>query len=143
MGAFSDYMENALAAWIAGTNMPAAPATVSVGLFTANPADTGTGGAPANGTEATGTGYARQPITTATGWSAVAVTGTDQHVSNAAAISFGTVGAGAWGTITGVGIWDAPSGGNLLFWFAISPTQVTAQGSTVSINAGSLVIAFD
>src|SRR5438045_2516380 len=118
--AFSDWFEDAILQWMKGTatKLTTAPTTVYVGLFTTNPADTGTTGGTADGTEMTTsngtlgfTNYARVAITTATGWTGpAAATGdsTGQQLSNAALLpASGTAwtnNGGSTVTVTGVGI---------------------------------------
>jgi|SRR5581483_119363 len=142
MGAFSDYLEDKILGWMRGSAFPSAPATVYVGLLTAAPGDTGSGGSPSDGTEVSGGSYARVAITTTTGWNAIATSGTTRHMTNNGAVNFPTPTA-SWGTVVAVGIWDAASGGNLLFWTAISPTQTISSGNTVSIASGALDLSVD
>lgn len=130
--ALSDYMEAQFLGWLRGVAVAAAPATVYFGLLTVLPGDTGTSAAPADGTEATGTGYARVALTTASGWSAVSVNGTIQHMTSAAAVTFPQAG-GAWGTIVGWGIWDAASAGHLLFYGTCTSVAITS-GMTPSFT---------
>lgn len=153
---FSDYLETKILNFLKGTSMPAAPATVYIGLFTAQPADTGTTGGTADGTEVTttnGTGgwsnYARQALTTATGWNAIAAaTGdsTGQQITNNATIGGNTAwtnNGGSTVTITGVGIWDATTSGNLLIYINLVSSQALANGSAFSFAAGNLAVQVD
>lgn len=82
------------------------PATVYVGLMTAAPNSDGTGVV-----EPSGNNYARVAVTNDAGhWPAAA----GRAKSHAADIVFPAASGGPWGLITWVGIFDAPSGGNLL-----------------------------
>lgn len=153
---FSDYFEDKILKWFKGTTFVAAPTTLSVGLFTTNPADTGTTGGTADGTEmstsngATGfSNYARVAITAASGWNAIAAaTGdaTGQQITNNAQLppsgTAWTNNGGSTVTISGIGIWDAATSGNLLLWFAITPQAVT-NGNAFQINAAGLVVQVD
>jgi hypothetical protein len=121
--------------WVKGTAFPAAPATLYVALLTAVPTkNDGTGL-----TEVSGSGYARQGIAS-TGWSAISQSADTIHdqISNSAAITFPAVTTTSY-TVAGVAIYDALSGGNLL-WYAAVTSQVVAVGNQYQIGAGSLVI---
>lgn len=143
-GAFSDYLEAQVLNWLHGTAMPAAPATFYVGLFTAQPGDTGTSGAPSDGTEVstTSTAYARVAVTTSTGTSAPSASGTTQQIQITGSVTFPQATA-SWGTVTGWGIWDASTAGHLLWYGAISPTQAISTNQTPSFNANALTLSVD
>src|SRR5574337_212240 len=139
MAAMSDFMENKLIDWffraqaigITGATAGAGtgPATLYVGLYTANPTDA------AGGTEVTGGSYARVSVTSSlANWagtqaaaSTTASSGTSGTTSNNGAITFPAPTAN-WGTITGVGIFDAVSGGNLLIWSALTANKTVNNG---------------
>jgi hypothetical protein len=130
----SDYSENAVLNYILrGTAMP----TVSglhVALFTVTPSDSG------GGTEVAGSSYARVSVARTTGaWSSPSNVGGFQQTSNVAAIVFPTS-TGSWGTVVAFGIFDASSGGNLLYWGALSPSRLIAADVAAEFPAGSLVI---
>lgn len=132
MAAFSNYFENAIVNWMRGTTFPAVPANLYVSLHTADVTDAGTG------TEVSGGSYARVAVATAVGsWDATS--GTDGFTENTGAITFPTA-SGSWGTITHFGIWDAVSGGNLIFHGALTASKTVGSGDTVSFPAESLEI---
>ena len=140
--AFSDYMEAQILNWFKGTSIVASPSTLYVGLMTALPADTGTAGAPADGTEASGTSYARVAVTSASGWSALSVVNsTQQHITNSGTITFPQAG-GSWGTIIGYGIYSASTAGNLICYGSVTSQAITT-GMTPSFAAGQIDIAVD
>ena len=136
----SQYFENALLNWLKGTAFPAAPATVYVALFTTAPSnDTGSGAV-----EVSGGAYARVSITTSSGWSAISGGGssaTPEQISNAATLTYPTATAN-WGTVVAIGLYDAASGGNLLYWNAIT-SQTINSGAVASFAAGALVVTDD
>lgn len=109
---------------------PALPTTWYVGLFTTNPGGAGTGGV-----EATGGSYARQGITQANFNAATAAS--PSVLDNTNVVTFPTASAD-WGTITGWGLFDAASAGNLVAWGVISPSKAILNGDTASFAAGSL-----
>ena len=141
--AMSDYLEAKLLSWLTqGAAMPTAPTNVYCGLFTVLPADTGTSGAPADGTEVTAAnGYARVAISTSGGFSAISASSTKQHATNASTVTFPQA-TGSWGTIVGYGLWDASSAGNLLFYASITSQAITAN-ETPSLAAGQIDAGMD
>lgn len=132
MAAFSDYLENKVLDHLLGATAYTAPGTIYFALYTASPSDAG------GGTEVSGGAYARVAVTNnATNWPA-ANAGVKR---NSAVITFPEATAN-WGTITAIGILDAATGGNLLFWTTITARTVVtgdvprfnAQGVTISLN---------
>lgn len=156
MAAMSDFLENKLIDWLfraqaigitgASAGAGSGPTTLYIGLYTANPTDTG------GGTEVAGNNYGRASVTSAmgaTGWagtqsagSTVASSGTGGTTSNNGVITFATPSA-SWGTVTGFGVFDAVSGGNLLIWGALTASKVINSGDTVTFPAGSLSFQID
>lgn len=139
------YLEDGFLKWIKNASLTGtpfagatAPTTEYVALFTTNPtADDGTGAVePSTGS------YARVAITASSGWSSISGSGTSPHqISNSGVVTFPTP-TGSWGTIIGVGIYDASSGGNLLYWNSIT-SQAIASGVVASFAIGALVITDD
>lgn len=132
MSAFSDYLENKVLDHLLGAVAYTAPATVYFALYSAAPSDTG------GGTEVGGGGYTRVAVTNnATNWPAAA-SGTKR---NASTITFPEATA-TWGTIVAIGILDAATAGNLLFWTTITSRSVVsgdiprfnAQGVSITLN---------
>ncbi len=126
----SDYLEGKFIDYVLRSGTFASPASVWIGLFTATPSDAG------GGTEvASANAYARVQLTSAFDAASAGAT------ANTATITFPTA-TGVWGAITSVGIYDASTGGNLLFYgtFSNSPLQVDT-GDTLSIAAGALDIS--
>lgn len=125
MTALTDYAKNLLARSLIG-RQPTLPTAVWVALGTG-----GTDAAGLTGEPATGTGYARQPVS---------FTGSGTQ-RNAAALRFGF--STAVGTLTHVGVFDALAGGNALAWATLgSPATLGAAGS-VTIPAESLTVLAD
>jgi hypothetical protein len=155
MTAMSDFLENKLIDWffraqaIGVTGATAAagtgPANLYVALFTANPSDTG------GGTEVSGGSYARVTVAsslanwagTQSAGSTTASSGTGGTTSNNNAITFPTPSAN-WGSITGVGIYDATTAGNLLFWGALGTAKTVNNGDPApSFAAAALTVQID
>lgn len=123
MAGKADFAENAFLNYVLrGVAMP----TISglyLALYTVTPtADAGTGG-----TEVTGGSYARQNVSRSTGAWKDPSTATQGLSDNLADIVFPTATAN-WGTITGVALMDAASGGNMWYF-----NDLTAS-KTVNIN---------
>lgn len=98
------------------------PSSLWVSLFTTVPALTGTGGVEVS---TSGTNYGRVQIQANTGWSGPS--GTNQEYVNAADLSF-LVPTGNWGTVTGAGLFDAQTGGNLYFIAVMSTPKTVNNG---------------
>lgn len=132
MSALSDYLENALLDHIFRNSTFTRPANIYVALYTAAPSDAG------GGTEVSGGSYARQAIATgaSSGWDASSGGAT----ANTATTTFPTA-TGNWGTITHVGLFDAVTGGNLLFHGALAASKVISSGDIFRFNAGDIDVS--
>ena len=155
MAALSDFYENKLidfmfraqALGVTGATAAAGtgPATLYVGLLTANATDS------TGGTEVTGNAYARVAVTSAlANWagtqaaaSVIASSGASGTTSNNGVITFPTPTPSGWGTVTGVGVYDAASGGNLLFYSALTVSKTIHPGDAVTFPAGTLTFQID
>jgi len=126
--AASDYLENKLLEHVLKNTAYTSPTTVYCALFTVTPSDSG------GGTEVTGGSYARESITFG-----AAASGT---ISNSAIIDFGTATAD-WGTIVAVGIFDAITSGNLLFWGALTSNKTILNGDSFTFPIGNLDVSMD
>ena len=100
-------------------------ANTHTSLHTATTTDAG------GGTEVTGGSYAREAVSTTTGWGAA---GSDT-ATNAAAIDFGTATAN-WGTITHTAQWDAATVGNMLVHGALAASKVVNDTDTFNFPIG-------
>lgn len=155
MAAFTDFAENKLIDWlfrgqaigITGASAAAGtgPTNLYIGLLTATPTDS------TAGTEVTGGSYARVTVASSlTNWagtqaaaSTTASTGTGGTTSNNIAITFPAPTAN-WGVVTGVGVYDAVSGGNLLFYSALTVSKTVNNGDAApSFAAAALTFQID
>lgn len=125
MAEMSNYLENALINATLRNTSYTSPATVYLGLYTSDPGEGNTG------TEVSGTSYARQSITFGAP--------SDGVSTNSAAIEFPQAG-GSWGTVTHVGILDASTSGNLLYYTALDASKTIATGDVFRIAIGSLSV---
>lgn len=138
MAGKTDYTENNLLNFIfRGVAFPA-PGGIFIGLFTTAPsADAGTGG-----TEVTGGSYARQSVARSTGAWKDPSTGTQGMTENIADITFPTATAN-WGTVVAVGVFDAVTAGNLLYFGNLVASKVVNTGDVFKFNAGDLEVSED
>jgi hypothetical protein len=104
-------------------------ATVYVALFT-TPTDKNGGG-----TEVSGGGYARQAVTF--GAPGAGVDG--RKVANSAEVAF-PVATADWGTITHVAIFDAASGGNMLYQGAMEAAKTINTNDQLKFAVGDLSV---
>ncbi len=133
MSAASNYLENELLDHVFGGGDYARSATLYVGLFTSAPNDAG------GGVEVAGGSYARAAVTNdATEWPA-AVSG---QKKNANPITFPTATAD-WGTVVACAIFDAASGGNMLWHKALTDSRAVLNGDTFRFPTDKLVITAD
>lgn len=145
MAAMSDYLENKLVDHLFRGSAFPAPAALHIGLLTTPPSDAG------GGVEVSGGSYARVSYApSATNWSNTQTsgtgvsTGTGGGTSNSAAITFNPGPTASWGTIQAFGIWDAATGGNLLWWGLLSANKTVNSGDAPpSFQAGALNIVLD
>jgi hypothetical protein len=144
MSAMSDYLENKLIDHIFRNRSFTVPSGLYVALFTAAPSDSG------GGTEVSGGSYARVQVgpsdsaweSTQGSTAAAASSGTGGATQNGSVITFPTP-SGNWGTITHFGIFDASSGGNLLFHGALTTSKTVNNGDPApQFNAGAIDITF-
>ena len=122
----SDYLENAILNHVLRNSAYASPTTIYVGLYTTMPADDGTGGI-----EVSGGSYARQSVVFA-----APVAG---QTANNALVQFPTATAG-WGTVLGVGLFDALTGGNLLYYGTLTASKTVGLGDQISFASSALTV---
>jgi hypothetical protein len=125
MAALSNYAEKLLLDWMMTAGSATRPTAWYVGLFTDSPTDAGTG------TEVSGSGYTRQSVTFN---AATSGTGTTDNSNN---VVF-TAAGGNWGTVSHIGIYDASSGGNLLWHGAMTASKIVNDGDSLEFSAGNI-----
>lgn len=130
MGSKTDAFENTILDHILGAQAWTPPATVYIALFTAAPSDSSAG------TECTGGSYARVAVTNnLTNWPAAS----SGNKKNATPIVFPTP-TGSWGgNVVGMAIFDAASGGNMLYWTTVTSKAITT-GEPVYFAANSISV---
>jgi hypothetical protein len=130
MAAASDYLENKVIDHVLGKGARnfTSPAALFVALSKTSFTDTGTGG-----TELTGGSYARQAVTFNAASGGIA--------TNTADLSFTNLNGVSSTPISHMGIFDASTGGNLLFHGALTTSKTVADGEDAVIRAGQLTVA--
>lgn len=133
----SQYIENAIANWFRGTAFPTVPAQMYLAAFTAAPTSSG------GGTEVSGGGYARVQVTpNTTNWNAPTNSGNAQQITNAVQIAFAQATA-SWGSVVGVALFDALTGGNMLWYGDLNSPVTVNNGFQLTLPVGNITITFD
>ena len=125
MAEMSNYLENALINATLRATTFTAPATVYVGLYTADPTDAG------SGTEVSGGSYARTSVTFGAPSNGVS--------TNSAAVEFPQC-TSTWGTVSHIGILDASTSGNLYYHTALDSSKLIETGDVFKIAIGNLSV---
>lgn len=140
MANISTYLANALAELSVGQTAYPTGGTVPstyLGLFTTGPTMPGGTG----GVEVAKNGYARVAI-----GSEFASPASGGSITNSAAIVFPTANTATdgtgWGTVVAAGIFDASSGGNLLWAGTLTASKTVGTGDTFSIPSSDLTVSF-
>jgi hypothetical protein len=128
MAEMSNYLENALINATLRNTSYTSPATVYVGLYTTDPGEGNTG------TEVSGGSYARTAVTFGAPSNGVS--------TNSSAVTFPTA-TGTWGTITHIGILDASTSGNLLYYTALDASKSIASGDVFTIASSNLSVTLE
>lgn len=131
-GSISNYLELKLLEHSVGKTSFTMPSGCYLALFTATPSDAG------GGTEVSTSGTAYARVQTNTSW-ATAASGA---ISTNADIEFSEATA-SWGTITQIGLFDASTSGNLLWWGDLSASKAVGTGDVFKITAGNLTLTLD
>jgi len=127
MGSIADFLEGELLDHVCNAAYEH-PATVYLGLSTADPLDTGAGLA-----EPSGNGYIRKAITFGAAASRV--------VTQDGAVNFDQA-SGAWGTITHWALFDAESAGNMMAHGALAASKEVVSGNTPSVATTEVTVTF-
>ena len=125
---FTNAFETDVLEWALTTTAVTRPTAWYIGLFTADPTDTGSAA-----TELTGSGYSRTAVT-------FSVSGNTATSSGAVEFDAAT---GTWGTISHIGIFDAASAGNMLIHAALTTSKTINSGDVFRIPSGDLDITLD
>lgn len=118
------YLENKLLEGSLKATTYTAPGNVYMALFSTNCTKS------TAGTELTGNGYARQLVSFGT-----AANGVIQATGN---VTFSATG-NTWPTVVNAGIYDANTGGNLMYYTTLNPKTVEA-GSSLQFDSTNITI---
>ena len=125
MAEMSNYLENALVNATLRNTSYTSVATIYVALFTTDPTDAG------SGTEVTGGAYARTSVTFAAPSNGASASSAD--------VTFPTCTL-TWGTVTHIGLYDASTSGNLLYYTPLDSSKLIETGDIFKIASGSLTV---
>lgn len=131
MSSFSDYLEGALLDHVFKKSAGYAQPTLYLAVSTADPTDAGTGAA-----EPVGNGYARV-ATAAADWAR-----TGNVIDNVNQLSFPEA-TGSWGTLTHFAVYEALTGGNMLFHAPLATAKAIAANETLRFPAGNITVSLD
>lgn len=107
-------------------NTPYSPPILTyLAIFTATPGPSG------GGTEVAGNGYARQVISFGAPSSG--------SCSNTVAVTFPVAVIADWGTVTSFGVFDAITGGNLLYFNNLSSSRYVAVNDQLVFPSGQII----
>ena len=122
MSNFSKYLRNKM---LDSTlrNIPYVSTPVYLALYTATPTDS------SNGTELLATGYTRLPISFGPA--------VDGVISNNADITF-PITTVDWGVIKGIGVFNALTGGDLLYYGDLTASRTITTGTQLIFQTGQL-----
>lgn len=124
---FSNNAENLLLNWVLTTGSVTRPTAWYVGLFTSDPTDADTG------TEVSGGSYARTAVTFSVAGNAA---------TNTAGVEFPAATA-SWGTVSHLAVYDASTGGNMIFHSALTTAKTITDGDVFRIPTGDLDFTLD
>lgn len=136
MAGLSDYLERKLLDHSLGVASYTMPTALYAALFTTDPTDADTG----TEVSTTSTGYARKPVTFGAS-TTDSSNGTTTATNNADVLY--DVATAAWGTLTYVGLFDAVTGGNMLWSGAMSTAQAINTNDQFKLPVGKIVIQLD
>lgn len=130
MGSASNVMELKLLDHILGTTGYTFIAQIYVGLSTSVPSDSGA-------TEPATGGYGRQAINFG------AASGTNPAAASNSNAPTWTAGSGGFGTIRGIALYNASSGGDMIGWALLTADRVVNDGDSITLTVGSVVVQMD
>lgn len=135
--ALSDYLEKKFLDHVTNNAAFTQPTTLFLALFSTDPTDAGSGTEISTGVD---TAYARQQIHFAAATSGAGTAVSNGTTSaNGVAVSFGA--ASSSYTVYHIGIFDASSAGNLLFYGPLTAAIGRIAGKTLVFDVGAVTLA--
>jgi hypothetical protein len=135
MTAASNYLENKVLDHVLKNTAYTQPTSLYLALFNNTSANTAANleaGTLTDETTTSGTAYARKTVAFSASSGGTAAT--------SATVTFDAATA-SWGTITHVAVMDAITGGNVLFWGAVTTSKQIDTGDTFQVTSGNLTIS--
>lgn len=129
--AMTDYLEEKVLNTLRGENIQGFQ-DVYVALFTSETGDDG------SGVEVSGGSYTRQKVT----FNEPVQTITFAQVSNDTELDFG-VATDDWGLITNAGIYDAQTGGNMIYHGSLNSSKNIEMGDSLRFAINQLIVSQD
>lgn len=137
MAAFSDHLEEGILNHTLRGQSLSTPATIYLALYTTDPTDAVTGN------ELADTAYVRQDMAKggaiSSGWTPPATSGEGFAASNAKVIQFPPIADGSV-TITHYALFDAQTGGNLLYHGEFTVAKTLEINDVLSVDIGGLQV---
>lgn len=137
MAAFSDYLEEGILNHTLRGQTLSTPSTIYVALFTNDPSDDD------SGDELDDSAYERQDAakgdSISAGWTSPSTSGDGMAVSNDKVIQFPPIADGSV-TVTHYGLFDAKTGGNLLYHGEFTVAKTLEVNDVLSIDVGGLQV---
>lgn len=128
---FTNYAGKALLEHITGRTAMVAPSHTYLALFTVAPSDS------TAGIEASGGNYARPQLA----WGAANESTGEIAISSLVRFPATGTATANWGTLVALGIFDAPTGGNLLCYGPLRPTFTVNSGESFQVAAGGITLS--
>ena len=129
MGAFSNYLETELLDHTLGGASWASPASIWVGLCTADPGD-------AAAAECDAGTYTRENIVFGAASGSSITSSTD-------VVTFPQATGTSWGAIHGYALFDASTAGNMLYYANLASDVTVAVNDTVEFAGSAIVVTLD
>lgn len=137
MAGKSNYLEDAILNYVLRGTAYTPPTNMYLSLHVGDPLEDNSGATEVN-TTTDDTAYARQEITFGVASGGVSASSNAQTFP---AVTYGT-GAAPY-TVTHIGVYDALTGGNLLFLESLSPNRTLSSGEIISFDTGSVTVTED
>jgi hypothetical protein len=138
MAGKSTYLENKLLDYVLRGASFSSPSKIYIGLWTASLSDDADGSTSG---EASGGNYSRASMSGSM-WASAASGSISNNNGTKGSVTFNSATA-SWGTVTHFGLFDAATGGNLLYWAALSSSKKITSGTTPKFAQGTLTITED
>jgi hypothetical protein len=139
MSAASNYSERKILDHVLTTSAFTQPSARYLALFNSTSGNTLANlqaGTLTDEISTSGSAYGRQTVTFA---SAATANGTTSSATNAT-VTFQAA-TSSWGTVTHIAVMDAATGGNVLFFGAVTTSKQIDTGDTFQVTSGNLTIA--